>query len=116
MSQAHAKDAARPRQPKSNSSHMDFANAVYVASVTGVPIMPDSGKGDLSAWAKLFCVDRDTVKDMFEEADLPYERWNSLRFYRAEDVSAAKKPVTKATDPDYSRHGGKRVSKKKKEE
>lgn len=116
MSQAHAKGAARPRQPKSNPSHMDFANAVYVASLVGGGILPTTGKGDLNAWAKLFGVSQDTMREMFEELDLPYERWGQKRFYYAEDVNAAKSKVTKATDPDYCRHGGKRVSRKKQQE
>ncbi len=87
---------------------MDFANAVYVATITGVGIIPETGKGTLSAWAKLFCVEVQTVRGWFEDSDLPYERWGKERVYHAEDVNAARPKITKATDPDYGKHGGKR--------
>ncbi len=86
----------------------DPALAVYVAT-NGGGILPESGKYTLAVWAKLFGRDENTIRIMFDAADIPYQRFGALRFFDAADVNAAAPKITKASDPEWIGHGGKRA-------
>jgi hypothetical protein len=80
-------------------------------------VLPEHGEFSLQCWAKdILDLDVQTVRKMFEEADIRYRRMQSLRFFDAADVRAAFGIVTKETDPDYAKHGGRRVKKPKPEQ
>lgn len=72
-------------------------------------MMPEHGEYSLRCWARdILELDVQTVRKLFEGANIRYRRLGSLRFFEAADVRDAFKVVTKATDPDYGRHGGAR--------
>ncbi len=112
MSKDHAKGAARPSQLESTPTNCsDGAYAVYVASLIGGGILPESGDFTIGVWAKLFGRSEDQVRDLFDAADVEYRRYGGLRFYNAVDVREMSPKIRKSRDPENARHGGRRVKK-----
>lgn len=111
MAGANAKGATRPSQPETTPQH-DSSFALYVASLIGCGIFPETGEYTIAGWSRLSQKSEDTVRDWLDERNVAYTRRFGDRYYDAVDIKAASSKVTKDKDPDNARHGGKRTKKK----
>ena len=107
--------AAKSKNASSRKGYQSMSGpalAVYVSRLTGGETLPVSGKFTFCVWAAMFGRDEDTVRIMFDGADILYQRFGGLRLFDAVDVNPAVPKVTKSTDPEWLGNSGKRPKQK----